>query len=100
LTDPAKDLLKPPPKKATTTAAAADPARVIATVLPTTAVPVSSDPSKFKERNPLVCWTTLGQAIHATGIGGLLYAFKNSPVQFPTVVQSHVCFPFSGGGTQ
>jgi hypothetical protein len=85
--------LKPPPKKATATATG-DPARVVATVLPTTAVPIANDPSKFKAREPLICWTQVGQATYPAGIGGLMYALKSSPVVLPTVEQSHVRFPF------
>jgi len=85
--------LKPPPKKATATATGG-PAPVVLTVLPTTAVPVTNDPSKFKARKPLICWTQVNRATYPAGIGGLMYALKNSPVVFPTVEQSLVCFPF------
>jgi hypothetical protein len=85
--------LKPPPKKATASATGG-PTRVVATVLPTTAVPVANDPSKFKARKPLICWTQVGQATYPACIGGLMYALKSSPVVLPTVEQSHVCFPF------
>jgi hypothetical protein len=85
--------LKPPPKKATASTTR-DPARVVATVLPTTAVPVANDQSKFKARKPLICWTQVGQATYPAGIGGLMYALKSSPIILPTVEQSHVCFPF------
>jgi len=85
--------LKPPPKKATASATKG-PTRVVATVLPTTAVPVANDPSKLKACKPHICWTQVGQATYPTGIGGLMYALKSSPVVLPTVKQSHVCFPF------
>ena len=85
--------LKPPPKKATATATG-DPARVVATVLPTTAVPVANDPSKFKARKPLICWTQVSKATYPASIGGLMYALKSSPVVLQIVEQSHVCFPF------
>jgi hypothetical protein len=55
---------------------------------------VADDPSKFKARKPLIYWTKVGQAIYPAGIGGLMYALKSSPVELPTVEQSHVYFPF------